>query len=192
MGATQTRKSLTADIDVAAVVEKAAAFGFRLASAAELEAGVALAESLVDSRIATPESISRMNRITGITAWVTGDPVEGIFLVLPLTPEGELAVRDGTYRPADPDAAHLARQGKNVAAFYVGIYAGATHQARKNIMMASAMMRVEMFGAFPAYARAATEDGRRSMVSLGFRKFHGGLPDLYMQPAFRSLEDEAA
>ncbi len=192
MNATQTRKLAVADIDVSAVVEKAAAFGFRLASPVELAAGVAMAESLMGSQIASPEAIARMNRITGMTAWVTGSPVEGIFLTLPLTPEGEGAVRDGTYSPGEPDEAHLAHQGKNLAAFYIGVYAGATRQARKNIMMACAILRVEMFGAFPAYARAATEDGRRSMESLGFSRFEGGLPDLYMQPAFRELSEKAA
>ena len=192
MNATSTRNSVGDKIDIETVIAKAAEFGFRLATLAELTAGVALAESLLGSSIATPGQINDMNRITGMTAWVTGTPVEGIFLTLPLTYAGEAAVRDGTYTPADPDPAHLARQGHNVSAFYVGVYAGSTHRARKLIMTASAVLRVQMFGAYPAYARAATSDGQRSMESLGFRKFEGGLPDLYIQDAFFARPNRAA
>ena len=79
-----------------------------------------------------------------------------------------------------------------MSAFYVGVYAGKTREARKKIMTASAVLRMEMFGVFPAYARGATEDGRRSMLSLGFQKFEGGLPDLYVQPPFHQIMDHAS
>ncbi|WP_155838307.1 hypothetical protein [Hyphomonas beringensis] len=192
MNATQAREVATANVDISAVVARARDFGFRLGTYEELKAGVALAEELMNSKLASVDAIARMNDHTGMTAWVTGDPVEGIFLTLPLTVAGEEAVRNGTYSPADPDLAHLAKQGRDVAAFYVGVYAGKTYEARKSIMTASAVMRVDQFGAFRSYARGATADGRRSMESLGFQRFEGGLPDLYVQQAFKPMPGEVA
>ena len=192
MIATQTGNAVTGDVEIAAVVARAADFGFRLANFSELEAGVSLAASLTGNEIASARAVHSMNEVTGMTAWVTGDPVDGIFLTLPLSVAGQAAVLNGTYAPAGPDPAHLAKQGKGIAAFYVGVYAGLTREARKKIMMVSAVLRVEMFGGFPAYARGATEDGRRSMESLGFRQIEGGLPDLYAQDAFHPLPGRAA
>ncbi|MEH6695677.1 MAG: hypothetical protein V7675_11555 [Hyphomonas sp.] len=167
-------------IDLARVATKAGEFGFRRARFAELEQGVAVAESLMQSKLATSEAIAEMDRITGMTAWVTGDPVDGIFLSLPLTAAGEAAVRDGTYAPAAPDPVHLCKRGRGCSAFYIGVYAGANREARRRVMTAAAVMRVDLFSAYPCFARGATEDGRRSMESLGFKPFEGGLPDLYV------------
>lgn len=178
-------------VDIVRVAARAADFGFRHASIAELTEGIRLAEKLMGSSIATPEAVMRMDVVTGMTAWVTGNPVEGIFLVLPLSPAGEQAVREGTYCPADPAPAHLAWQGRDVAGVYIGVYAGATKEARRAVMTAAAVMRVEMFAQVPSFARGATDDGKRSMASLGFSPLEGGLPDLWVQEAL-STGSEAA
>ena len=178
-------------VDIVRVTARAADFGFRHASIAELTEGVRLAEALMGSSIATPEAVMRMDVVTGMTAWVTGNPVEGIFLVLPLSPAGEQAVREGTYSPADPAPAHLAWQGRDVAGVYIGVYAGATKEARRAVMTAAAVMRVEMFAQVPSFARGATDDGKRSMASLGFSPLEGGLPDLWVQEALTSGSEAA-
>ena len=178
-------------VDIVRVTARAADFGFRHASIAELTEGIRLAESLMGSSIATPEAVMRMDVVTGMTAWVTGNPVEGIFLVLPLSPAGEQAVREGTYCPADPAPAHLAWQGRDVAGVYIGVYAGATKEARRAVMTAAAVMRVEMFAQVPSFARGATDDGKRSMASLGFSPLEGGLPDLWVQEALTSGSEAA-
>ncbi|KCZ62797.1 hypothetical protein L53_09475 [Hyphomonas sp. L-53-1-40] len=181
-----------ADIDPEVLAARARDFGFRLANRDELQAAVSMAESLIDGKLASVDAISAMNVQTGMTAWVTGEPVDGIFLTIPLSADGEAAVRNGSYVPAAPSSEHLATQGKDIAAFYVGVYAGRSREARKKIMTASAVLRVEMLGMFPAYARGATEDGRRSMLSLGFQEFEGGLPDLFIQPPFQTAMDQAS
>jgi hypothetical protein len=178
-------------VDIVRVTERAADFGFRHASIADLTAGIHMAESLMGSRIATPDAVMRMDVVTGMTAWVTGNPVEGFFLVLPLSPAGERAVRDGTYHPADPDPAHLAWQGRDVAGVYIGVYAGATKEARRAVKTAAAVMRVEQFARVPSFARGATEDGKRSMASLGFTPLEGGLPDLWVQEALDTGSEAA-
>jgi hypothetical protein len=192
MNATQARNWARADIEPEVLAARARDFGFRLADRDELQAAVSMAESLIDGKLASVDAISAMNVQTGMTAWVTGDPVDGIFLTIPLSAEGEAAVRNGSYVPAAPSSEHLATQGKDIAAFYVGVYAGSSREARKKIMTASAVLRVEMFGVFPAYARGATEDGRRSMLSLGFQEFEGGLPDLFIQPPFQTVLDQTS
>ena len=179
-------------VDLDRVAAKAAELGFRRASFSELKQGVAVAEELMATKIATPDAIAEMDRITGMTAWVTGDPVDGVFLSLPLSALGESAVRTGTYVPGSPDPRHLCAVGAPCSAFYIGVYAGRTREARKRVMTAAAVMRVDLFSAFPCFARGATEDGRRSMEGLGFRPVAGGLPDLYVQEALVPGAGEAA
>ena len=188
-----TRNSIlsTMHVDIVRVRERARDFGFRHANIAELSEGVKLAERLLGSDIATPEAVMRMDVVTGMTAWVTGDPVDGIFFVIPLSQDGERAVRDGTYNPADPAPAHLAWQGRDVAGVYIGVYAGATKEARRAVMTAAAVMRVELFAPVPSFARGATEDGKRSMAALGFAPLEGGLPDLWVQEALSSGSEAA-
>ena len=131
MNATQARNRARADIEPEVLAARARDFGFRLADRDELQAAISMAESLIDGKLASVDAISAMNVQTGMTAWVTGDPVDGIFLTIPLSAEGEAAVRNGSYVPAAPSSEHLATQGKDIAAFYVGVYAGSSREARK-------------------------------------------------------------
>jgi len=191
MNATRNSKKSTIHVDIVRVERRAKELGFRHATIGELAEGIRLAESLMGSKIATQDAVMRMDVVTGMTAWVTGEPIEGVFLVLPLSPAGEQAVRDGSYCPADPAPAHLAWHGRDVAGVYIGVYAGATKEARRAVMTASAVMRVDQFASVPAFARGATDDGKRSMASLGFSPLEGGLPDLWVQEAL-STGSEAA
>ena len=191
MKATRNSKLSIIHVDIVRVAERAADFGFRHANIAELTAGIALAETLMGSKLATPEAVMRMDIVTGMTGWVTGVPVDGIFFVLPLSPAGEQAVRDGSYNPAEPAAEHLAWHGRDVAGVYIGVYAGATKEARRAVMTAAAVLRVELFAQVPSFARGATEDGQRSMASLGFVPLEGGLPDLWVQEALVSGSEAA-
>ena len=191
MSATRNSKLSVIHVDIVRVLQRAKDFGFRHAGMADLTSGIRLAETLLGSAIATPEAVARMDVVTGMTAWVTGDPVNGVFLVLPLSVAGERAVRDGTYNPAEPDPAHLAWQGREVAGVYIGVYAGATKEARRAVMTAAAVMRVELFAPVPSFARGATDDGKRSMASLGFVPLEGGLPDLWVQEALTSGSEAA-
>ena len=191
MKATRNSKKSTIHVDIVRIEQRANELGFRHATIRELGEGIRLAESLMNSKIATPAAVMRMDVVTGMTAWVTGDPIEGVFLVLPLSPAGEQAVRDGSYCPSDPAPAHLAWHGRDVAGVYIGVYAGATKEARRAVMMAAAVMRVEQFAAVPSFARGATDDGKRSMASLGFSPLEGGLPDLWVQEALSSGSEAA-
>lgn len=178
--------------DLKLLEKRASDFGFRRATFSEIEDGVVLAEDLLNSKIANAEQIAAMDAVTQCTAWVTGDPVDGIFLTIPLSEAGEAAVRNGTYSPKSPAKQHLCSKGSPCSAFYIGIYAGNTKQARKNIMTAAATLRVELFASVACFARGATDDGVRSMRSLGFGPISGGLPELFVQEALIQHQDKAA
>lgn len=143
-------------------------FGFRLATKLELKQGLRLAESLIGQELASEEVIWKLQEYSKVTAWVYGHPIEGIHFLVPLTVQGELAVREGRFNPANPDFQHCAREGDVCAGVYVGAYAGSTKNARRSIMQGAAIIRVQCFGHSPCFANAATGDGARSMISLGF------------------------
>lgn len=168
-------------------------FGWRIATSEEHGPMMALAEELLGSTLASAETLEWINSVTHMTSWVFGsDPLEGIFLIVPISPEGLEALKTGEFNPGDPKQSHLAALGTPCAGAYVGAYAGATHEARKAVMTATAIMRVKVFGQVPAFARAATDDGARSMVSLGFKPAGFGADKLWMQPVINRPEERVA
>lgn len=179
-------------IDHAGLARRAGEFGFRRASYADLVAGLGLAEQLTGQAMATPASIHWIDGLTGMAGWVTGEPVDGVFITVALSAEGVAAVRDGSFVPAWPALAHLACEGEDCAGVYIGVYAGATKEARRRVMMAAGVTRVEFFAPVPCFARGATEDGKRSMASLGFSPVEGGLPDLWGQEPVAVPQEQAA
>ncbi len=181
-----------ARIDYAGLARRAGEFEFRRASYVELEAGLALAEKLTGQTMATPASIHWIEGLTGMAGWVTGDPVDGVFITVPLSAEGVAAVRDGSFVPAWPSLAHICCEGEPCGGVYIGVYAGATKESRRRVMMAAGITRLEFFAPVPCFARGATEDGKRSMASLGFHAIEGGLPDLWGQDPLPVSQEQAA
>ena len=168
-------------------------FGWRIATSEEHGPMMALAEKLLNSQLTSAETIEWINSVTQMTSWVYGkDPLEGAFLIVPVSPKGLEALQTGEFNPGAPDESHLAALGTLCAGAYVGAYAGATHEARKAVMTATAIMRVKVFGQVPAFARAANEDGARSMVSLGFKPAGFGADKLWMQPVINRPEEKVA
>ncbi|WP_018147290.1 hypothetical protein [Henriciella marina] len=155
-------------------------YDLRRAGAAELAETLRLGERLIDGELASPEVVATVDAITQMTIWNTGDPISGIFLVVPVTEAGREAVEDGSFNPGDPAVRHIAPANTPVFGVYCGIYAGATREARKSVLMSAGDLRLNAFAAVPTYARGATEDGARSMLALGYRPFEGGLKDLFI------------
>lgn len=146
----------------------------------QIEAALALGETLLGGRLARAEVVFTLDAITRMTVWTIGNPVEGLYLIVPLTQEGRQAVETGEFNPGDPALRHVAPANTPIFGLYVGCYAGATKQARRAVMSASATVRVSLYAAVPCYARGATEDGARSMTSLGFKPLEGGIPELFV------------
>lgn len=153
---------------------------------------MALAEELLGSQLTSAETIAWIHGVTGVTSWVCGDPIDGIFIIVPVSAKGLEALQTGEFDASGPDVAHLAALGTPCSGVYVGAYAGATHDARKAVMMATVSNRVDVFGQVPAFARAATDDGARSMVSLGFHPAGFGVDKLWMQGVVRHPERQVA
>lgn len=156
------------------------AHGLRRCEPSKIEAALALGETLIGGALARAEVVYTLDMITKMTIWVTGDPIDGLYLIVPLTDEGRVGVENGEFNPADPALRHVAPANTPIFGLYVGCYAGATKVARRSVMSASASVRVSLYAPVPCYARGATEDGARSMTSLGFRRLSGGLPDLFV------------
>ncbi|MEL6861655.1 MAG: hypothetical protein AAGL11_07445 [Pseudomonadota bacterium] len=180
-------------VDHQKMLDGMGAFGWRVATSDEHEPMMALAEKLLGSQLTKAKEIERINSITQMTSWVFGEEeIEGIFIVVPLSPEGLEALKTADFDPSGPDAAHLAALGTPCAGVYTGAYAGTTYDSRKAVMTATAIVRVQVFGQVPAFARAATEDGARTMVSLGFAPAGFGADKLWMQPVINRPEREVA
>lgn len=170
-------------LDINVLKTRMDAYGFRVANDSEIAEAISVGERLINGELARCSAVREFQNITGMTAWVCGRPVDGLFLVAPLSKEGDRAVRRGEFSPAVPNRNHLASIGELCWGLYVGVYAGKTREARRAIMKASAVLRVEIFGTVPCYARAATDDGARTMVNLGFRPAGFGASKLYVQEA---------
>ena len=94
-----------------------------------------------------------------------------------------MALQANAFQPGDPDEAHVAAAGAMCAGCYIGIYAGATYEARKAVMTGAGVIRMGVFSQVPCFARAATEDGARSMESPGWAPAGFGPDKLWMQGA---------
>lgn len=162
------------------MVEAMGEFGLRRCEPSQIKPALALGERLIHSSLAHETVILTLDAITQMTVWVTGEEIDGLYLIIPLTEEGREAVETGSYTPADPALRHIAPANTPIFGLYIGVYAGATKEARRSIMAASANVRVSLYAPVPCYARGATEDGARSMTQLGFRRLDGGLPDLFV------------
>jgi len=179
-------------LDRDAIITGMGAFGWRLAKSSEHVEMMALAEKLLGSQLTSAETIEWIHSVTGSTSWICGDPIDGIFIIVPVSPAGLEAIQTGEFDPSGPEKSHLAALGQTCSGVYVGAYAGATHEARKNVMMATVTMRVEGYGQVPAFARGATDDGVRSMESLGFQPAGFGADKLWMQPPVRRPQRSVA
>ena len=179
-------------VDQSKMFELMANFGWRPANEKEIPEMLALGERLINDRLISPETLAHLHDLTGITAWVFGDPVEGLVISVPLTEAGLDAVQDNEFVAKTPDDAHVAAVGQPCAAVYIGIYAGETKEARKAVMSGAGLIRMAIYAQVPCFARAATDDGARSMESLGWTPAGFGADKLWMQGALVVPEQKVA
>lgn len=179
-------------VDNSKMIEQMANFGWRGANEAEIPEMLALGERLIEDQLISPDVLAHLHDLTGITAWVFGDPVEGLVISVPLTEAGLDAVQDNVFVAKNPDDAHVAAVGQPCAGVYIGIYAGETKEARKAVMSGAGVIRMAIYAQVPCFARAATEDGARSMESLGWSPAGFGADKLWMQGALIVPEQKVA
>jgi hypothetical protein len=174
------------------MIRRFATFGLRPATINEIPHALALAEELTGQDMAQADVVIATHSFTGSTVLVLGQPIIGVFINILLSEAGVEAVTNGTFYPGKPDRSHIAGIGEVCHGLYTGVYAGRTRDARRQIMQCSATLRVEFFGSIPLFARAATDDGARSMASLGFRPASGGLKDLWVNDPAMTQSGAAA
>ncbi len=179
-------------VDQSKMIELMAGFGWRTANDQEIPQMLALGERLVGDQLISPETLRRLHGLTGLTAWVFGDPIEGLVISVPLSPEGLDAVQANKFVAMSPDNAFIAAAGTPCAGCYIGIYAGETKDARKAVMSGAGVIRMAVFAQVPCFARAATDDGARSMESLGWQPAGFGADKLWMQGALVVPERKVA
>ena len=179
-------------VDQAKMIDLMAGFGWRTANDQEIPQMLALGERLVGDQLISPETLRRLHGLTGLTAWVFGDPIEGLVISVPLSPEGLAAIEANKFIAMSPDNAYVAAAGALCAGCYIGIYAGETKAARKAGMSGAGVIRMAVFPQVPCFARAATEDGARSMESLGWQPAGFGADKLWMQGALVVPERKVA
>jgi len=188
---TQIERSFVV-LDYAHVAERLASFGFRLAQHEEVAPALETAESLLQSKLTPRHIVERIHRHTMATVWVLGSPrITGFLLTIPLSAQGERAMRDGSFRPSNPSLAHACAPGDPCFGYYCWVYGGETRDDRRSVMTACAILRVELVPSLPIFARGATEDGIRSMASLGLTPIQNAIPDLYVQEPITREADAA-
>ena len=179
-------------VDNSKMIAQMANFGWRGANEAEIPEMLALGERLIEDQLISPDVLAHLHDLTGIAAWVFGDPVEGLVISVPLTEAGLDAVQDNVFVAKNPADAHVAAVGQPCAGVYIGIYAGETKEARKAVMSGAGVIRMAIYAQVPCFARAATEDGARSMESLGWSPAGFGADKLWMQGALIVPEQKVA
>lgn len=180
-------------VDPSKMIELMGNFGWRTANAQEIPEMIELGEKLIGDRLITSDVLAALHDLTGITAWVFADPIEGLVISVPLSPEGLDAVQDNRFVPQDlPNTTFVAAAGTPCAAVYIGIYAGETKAARKAVMSGAGVIRMAVYAQVPCFARAATDDGARSMESLGWQPAGFGADKLWMQGVLVVPEQKVA
>ena len=195
MDVTATAPAKTADnsrpfcfIDIERHIKRMADFEFRLATDDEVGPTLALATRLLKQDLAPEAIVRRFHRYTGGAVWVRADTeITGFILSLPLSAAGEAGLRRGQFDPSNPDPDHVCRPGEPVYGVYCWVYGGVDRDARRAVMTASAVLRVELVPMLPTFARGATEDGARSAHALGMVPVPDSLPDLFVQEPLTEL-----
>ncbi len=169
----------------------AAPHGFRPAQMDELASAHQFSEKIMDMRLAPLWSLASAHAHTGGSAWIhTGpadptdasgsDAISGVFLLLPLTWEGEAALRTRRFNYALPRLDELCAPGDEISAVYFWFCAGAGPEARRDLMRTTQAWLDGAFAGLRIYGRAASEEGTRALARFGFRRLAQTRPDLFI------------
>lgn len=170
--------------------EEAGQHGLHPATLTDLPAAHALCETLMGTRLAPLWALASAHTHTCGSAWVyrEGEAITGTWLCLPLTWDGEASLRHGRFAYATPRLDDLCQPDQEISGIYMWFAGGATRDARRAIMRASASWFAGVLSGVRVYGRAASDDGARALETFNFVPLHAERPDLYI----RSIEREAA
>lgn len=145
------------------------AHGHRRPAAGELAEMLERIRSTFALPVVSEETISAVDRLTCATIWLAldeGKP-EGLNLWVPLSSQGERAIRDRRFDPADIAPGQIARAGQPFAAVYHWGYCGFTRTARRSIMRLCAELLEGPLSSIDVYGRVVTDAGAAAAARLG-------------------------
>lgn len=160
--------------------EVASSLNVHQAATDELSDAHALAETLVQTRMAPLSVLRAADAQTRGSAWLyrqsPDSAASGVLLTLPLSAQGEIAMLLGRFNAASPDAKHLCEPGDLLSAMYIWFAGGRGLRARGAVVKTALAWRDGAYSAVRAYSRAATLEGKRGLAAHGFTRIeHLGL-----------------
>lgn len=179
-------------LDLDHLESRAADYRFRLARYDEVFEGLRLAENAVGGELTSAGTLAFIDSVTHCANWVTGYPVDGFFVIVPLTELGVHALIEGRFSTERPLKIWLSQAGKDCAGVYIGVIAGANRAASGRVMLAASRLREEFFADVYCFARGVTNEGCRAMRSLSMRPYPNETSSLFVQEPLTKLKGEAA
>ncbi len=144
-----------------------AALGLSFASPGDIVEGHALAIRTVGARIATIETLVRMQAHTACASYVlraTDGTLDGALSIIPLTVAAAPDLAIGEFDGLEPPLVQAARPGEPVIALYGWGMAAVSWRGRATILNAAYRLHREVHPQIPLYGRAATPGGERSLL----------------------------
>jgi hypothetical protein len=138
----------------------------------ELQALWQAASAAMGMPLANPEVIRRIVSHDRETIWIcerNGD-LTGAVAFIYLTPRGVSALRAGEFNPFDPQEQLLARHSERPAGCYFWM-AFKLRRGGRGMTNIYEVMRQERFRETDFWAKPYTEEGRRTISSIGLRPF---------------------
>ncbi len=178
----------TKHLNLEEMTGRAATYGFRHARYDEVYDGLQIAEAATGGRLSSAAALSYVDSVTQMSNWVTGEPVDGVMVVAPVSDLGALALLDGSFDVERPLKIWLSHRGRHCAGLYIGIVAGKSLETRRRLMMMLSVLRAEFFSDVYCFARGVTDEGRRAMRSLGMTPHPTEASCLFAQAPRRQKE----
>lgn len=144
-----------------------AALGLSFATPEDLSEGHALAVRTVGARIATVETLLRMQAHTTCTSYVLrgrDGAFDGALSIIPLTAAAKPGLAMGEFDGVEPPLVQAARPGEPVIALYGWGMAAVSWRGRGVVLNAAYRLHREIHPEIPLYGRAATPGGERSLL----------------------------
>jgi hypothetical protein len=154
-------------LDSPALLEAMAAIGMTQPTVEELQAGQALAGSLMKHKVVSVETLRAVQEIQPASSLVFKEDgvVTGVAGQLLLRQSAIAAFFEDRFSAADVNLDFLSREGELIAVGYGWGVAGSTPQARAAVHGFGRLMRSEVFPHLATFARAVTEVGRHICLS---------------------------
>lgn len=158
----------------------------------DIEALYPLGKTEIGPGIATPDTVSRVQRHNSDSVWIIlhrekslqeVPTMKGFWAFLMLTPEGVTALKEGELDPLNPDLSLVHTNGIRPAALYIWAIVARRLMAYTLNPIARALGK-QIYGGVPLISVAATLGGEQSLIGFGFHpiepKPESAAPRLYI------------